>query len=171
MGWLNKKRVAVLVVAVLVATTAIVSSGSADRTLVVADADSGEQLLEVAVDDGDEVVLSYTHSVEKTPVRDVYVVNGSELRMDRTVFRSYGAGLPADEPTEQTDDDFIVRPNRSYEKLTIAPGSIAGHELIVGNDHYDLVALSEGSVVVYLTDRSVDDALPLNTSVVPKYDI
>lgn len=170
MNRLNGRYFLVIVFAVVVAATAIVS-GAADATLIVADADSGDRLLEVAVDNDDEVVLSYTHSVEKTPVQDVYVVDGTDLRMTRTVFSSYGAGLPSNQPVEQTDGEFVVRTNDSYDELQVVPGSVAGHELIVDNDHYDLVALSDGSVVIYLSDRSIDDTLPLHTSIVPKHDI
>lgn len=170
MNRLNGRYFLVIVFAVVVAATAIVP-GTADATLIVADADSGDRLLEVAVDDGDEVVLSYTHSVEKTPVQDVYVVDGTELRMTQTVFSSYGAGLPSNQPVKQTDDQFVVRTNDSYDELPVVPGSVAGHELIVDDDHYDLVALSDGAIVVYLSDRSIEDALPLHTSIVPKHDI
>lgn len=171
MARLNKRHIPIIVFAVLIVTAVGVSVGAAETTLVVADAESGEHLLEVPVNDGDEVVLSYTHSVEKTPVQDVYVVNGTNLRMDRMVFHSYGAGLPATEPVEQTDDGFVVQANESYKKLPVVPGSIAGHTLIVGEDQYDLAGLSEGAVVISLTDRSVGDTLPLNISVVPEYDI
>ncbi len=171
MDRLNKHHIPVIVFAVLVATAVGALFASAETTLVVADADSGEHLLEVPVNDGDEVVLSYTHSVEKTPVQDVYVVNGTDLQMDKMVFHSYGAGLPATEPVEQTDDGFVVQANESYEKLPVVPGSIADHTLIVGDEQYDLVELSEGSIIISLTDRSIGDTLPLNSSVVPEHDI
>lgn len=157
---LTRQHVAVTLVALLVATGFVATAATADRTLVVADADSGERLLERPVDDGTEVTLSYTHSVEKTPVHDVYVVDGTEIRMDRMVFSSYGAGLPATEPIERTEDGFVVSVDRSYEELYVSPGSIAGHELVIEGDRYDLVALSDGkSVVLYVTDRSLRDAL------------
>ena len=133
-----------------------VRSTGPDRTLVVADADSGERLLAVPVETGAEVTLAYTHSVEKTPVRDVYVIDGDSLRMVRTEFDSYGAGLPSGADVERTDDGLVAPVDRSYDRLRVSPGSIAGHELRVGEDRHDLVALADGEVVVFVTDT--DDA-------------
>ncbi|WP_049900663.1 DUF1850 domain-containing protein [Natrinema altunense] len=144
---------ALVVVAVLLASVVVVASAAGGQTLVVADADSGEPMLEVPVDDGDEVTLAYTHSVEKTPVEDVYVVDGSELRMVRMVFSSHGAGLPAAESMERTDEGLVVTRNETYEELPVVPGSIAGHELVIDGERYDLVERSDGPVVVSVDDR------------------
>lgn len=131
----------------------------ADATFVVADADSGEQLLTAPVDEGTEVALAYTHSVEKTPVRDVYVVDGTDLHMVRMEFHSYGAGLPAGADVERTDDGLVASFDRTYDRLYVSPGSIANHTLIVGDDRYDLVELSDGDDVVFsVTERSASDA-------------
>ncbi|WP_233710632.1 DUF1850 domain-containing protein [Natronococcus pandeyae] len=149
-----------VVLAVAVAgATAAGSAATADRTVVVADAESGTHLLEVPADDGDEVTLSYTHSVEKTPIEDIYVVDGTALRMDRMVFHSHGAGLPTDSQIEQTDEGFVLELDDTYEELGVVPGSIAGHELVVDGERYDLVALSDGPVTISVADRSLGDAI------------
>lgn len=153
---------AVAIVAVLLllgATAAATTTATADRTLTVTDADTGEQLLEVPVDDGTEVTLTYTHSVEKTTVDDVYVVDGTRLRMDRMVFHSHGAGLPTDAPIEKTDEGFVLEFDETYEEIGVVPGEIAGHELVVGDERYDLVALSDGAVVLSVSDRTPIDEL------------
>ncbi|MGQ3412843.1 DUF1850 domain-containing protein [Natrinema sp. LN54] len=135
------------------------SSASGGQTLVVTDADSGERLLEVPVDDGDEVTLAYTHSVEKTPVEDVYVVEDDVLRMDRMVFHSHGAGLPAAESMERTDEGLVVTRNDTYEAVPVAPGSIAGHELVIDGERYDLVERSDGPVDISVDGGLFDTAL------------
>ncbi|AEH35815.1 DUF1850 domain-containing protein [Halopiger xanaduensis] len=151
--------VVLLVLAVLGASAIAVATATDEKTLVVADADTGERLLEAPVDDGTEVTLAYTHSVEKTPVEDIYVVDGTELRMDRMVFYSHGAGLPTNEPIEETEDGFVVYPNASYAELNVVPGSVAGHELVVGDERYDLVARSDGPVVLSVDERDLSDRL------------
>ena len=130
------------------------------RTFVVADAESGERLLELPVEDGSELTLAYTHSVEKTPVEERYVVNGTDLENDRIVFNSFGAGLPADADVTWTDDGLVATVDRTYERLYVAPGSIAGHERCVGEDRYDLVDLADGERVVLF----VEDGSPANES-------
>lgn len=135
------------------------TTASAERTLVVTDGDTGERLLEIPVDDGQEVTLAYTHSVEKTPVQDIYVVDGTTIRMDRMVFHSHGAGLPSDEPIERTDDGFVVHSDETYDELGVVPSPVAGHELVVGDERYDLVALSDGWVAISLIDRTPLDSI------------
>ena len=127
----------------------VVAGVPAGQTLVVADADTGDRLLTIPVDDGTEVTLSYTHSVEKTPVEEVYVVDGTALEQTRIEFHSYGAGLPANAAVERTDaGSFVAYPNDTFQRLAIAPGTVAGHVLTVGEDEYDLYSLSGGTSVI-----------------------
>ncbi|MFP8957886.1 DUF1850 domain-containing protein [Natrialbaceae archaeon A-CW3] len=147
----RRRRTLVVALLVLVVASVVLASGTQSepaRTLVVSDAETGDRLLEVDVDDGTEVSISYTHSVEKTPVEDVYVVDDDRLRMTKMVFQSHGAGLPSDETVERTDDGFVVERNTPFETLRVTPGEIAGHELVVGDERYDLVERSNGSVAV-----------------------
>lgn len=137
-------------------TLAVEDTGTDDRLLLVEDAETGEQLLAVPVTEETTVALNYTHSVEKTPVLDVYEVNGTELEMVRMEFHSYGAGLPARADVNVTENGtFVFDPDGSYDTLYVTPGRIAGHELIVGDRRYDLVDLSDGrSVSLRIVHRS-----------------
>lgn len=155
----NAVAAVVVIVLAVLGASAVTATAADDKTLVVEDADSGDRLLETPVDDGIEVTLAYTHSVEKTPVEDVYVVDGTELRMDRMVFHSHGAGLPTDGPIEETDEGFVVYSNESYAELGVVPGSVAGHELVVGDERYDLVSLSDGPVVLSVAERPLSEQL------------
>lgn len=150
--------VGVLVAAVVgVGAVSVVGEGPVtnERVLAVEDAETGERLLTVPVSEGTTVALNYTHSVEKTPVLDVYEVNGTELEMTRMEFQSYGAGLPSQAEVNVTENGtFVFDPEGSYEHLYVTPGHIAGHELIVGERTYDLVELSDGrSVKLHVTNR------------------
>ncbi|WP_440766603.1 DUF1850 domain-containing protein [Natronorubrum sp. DTA7] len=150
-----------VLLAALVAAALLVAGAAAspDKTLVVEDANSGDRLLEIPVDEGDEVTLSYTHSVEKTPIQDIYVVGDAELRMDRMIFHSHGAGLPSDADIEKTDEGFVLYLDDTYEELRVSPGSIAGHELVVGDERYDLVEPADRSVVISIEDRGLVDGI------------
>lgn len=138
----------VVVAIVLAASSVVLASGTSH--LVVADASTGEELVVTDVEDGTTVVLEYQHSVEKTTVRDVYVVDGDELRMTRTEFSSYGWGLPSREAIDgrTANGAFVVAfENRTYDELFVSPGSIAGHTLTVGETTYDLVERSNETTV------------------------
>ncbi|MFW6153276.1 MAG: DUF1850 domain-containing protein [Halobacteriota archaeon] len=134
----------------------VVVGGAVTEEVVVVEATDGTELLSVPVDDDDTVVLAYTHSVEKTPVRDIYTVRDGELVMTRMEFSSFGAGLPADADVDRTDDGrFSYEPTSPREgDLLVATGTIAGHELIVEGERYDLVELADaGSVRITVTTR------------------
>lgn len=128
----------------------LLAQTSGSSVLVVTDTASGEDLVVTDVEDGTPVVLSYRHSVEKTMVRDVYVVDDGTLRMTRMEFSSFGWGLPARESIDGRTDDgaFVVRyENRTYEEIFVAPGTVANHTLLVGETSYDLVERSNGTTV------------------------
>lgn len=81
-----------------------------------------------------DFIISYTHSVNKGRVHDVYSkTNDNCLKLDRTFFVSYGAGIP--EPDETPGAEFkvvdngyeISNLNRIVPKLTMAVGIIANH--------------------------------------------
>jgi hypothetical protein len=152
---------ALAVVGAVVLTTGGVAASSvpAGQVLVVEDAESGEGLLRVPVEENTTVALEYTHSVEKTRVLDVYAVRDGELVMTRMEFESYGWGLPARVDVARENGSFVFDPAGSFEELYVKPGRIAGHRLHVGEETYDLVALSDAeSVRMYITERTLLEA-------------
>lgn len=128
--------------------------GEEDYTLVVA-TEEGETVLEAPADLGDTVVLEYTHSVEKTPVRDVYAVTEDGIVMTRMEFQSYGAGLPSTADVEIENGTFIYEPPGTEPgPLYVATGSVAGHDLVVAGTRYDLVERADGGTVVIRIEPS-----------------
>lgn len=146
-GWRPSSWTAAFALLLAVAGGAAIGAASVGPTLVVTDAETGERLLEIPVAEGTTVTLAYTHSVERTPVRDRYVVRDGRLVMTRMTFESYGWGLPASADVERVNGSFVAKPNRSYTSITVAPGRVAGHRLIVGDRTVDLVALADGRSV------------------------
>jgi hypothetical protein len=151
---MTRHRTVALVVVALVAAAAT-SAVPTGRTLVVEDTETGETYLRTPVENGTSVVLAYTHSVEKTPVTDGYLVAGDRLVLHRMTFESYGWGLPSRVNVTRENGHFVYDPPGELRRLTVAPGEVAGHRLHVGNRSYDLVSLTdERSVDIHLTRRS-----------------
>ncbi len=117
-------------------------------TLIVTDA-NGTELVTAPIDPETEITIEYTHSVERTLVRDVYVVtDAGTLAMVRMEFSSFGAGLPAQAEVTQENGRYVYEPtNREYETLRIRTGHIADHDLIVGDERYDIAAMTDGGSV------------------------
>lgn len=148
----------VAALAVLAILGGVVIGGGADavtgeRTLVVTD-DDGTELLAVPVDGETEVVIEYTHSVEKTLVRDVYVPSDDGLVMARMEFSSFGAGLPSRADVTERDGRYVYDPPAAtYETLRLETGAIADHDLIVGDERYDVAAMSDDGSVELTVER------------------
>ncbi|KAB1187175.1 MULTISPECIES: DUF1850 domain-containing protein [Haloferax] len=148
--------VAVAVLALAVGGSAAVPAGQA---LVVEDAETGERLKTVAIEENSTVSIEYNHSVEKTRVLDEYTVRNGELEMTRMEFESYGWGLPARAEVHKENGSYVFDPEGSWEEIYVKPGYIAGHKLHVDDETYDLVALSDArSVRLRVTNQSVLDA-------------
>lgn len=154
---MSRSAVALALVALLAAGSAgaAPSAGTApaNHVLVVTNAETGEHLLATPVSNGTIVALEYTHSVEKSRVYEAYAVRGDRLEQTRIEFESYGWGLPADANVTRENGTFVYDPDQNLTELTVQPGEIAGHELHVGTDTYDLVELSGGEAVTIYLER------------------
>ena len=131
-------------VAIVVAGTPAVFDTT---TLVVSDAD-GTELATFQLEEGDEVAIEYTHSVERTLVTDVYRVSDGALVDDRMLFSSFGAGLPSTAEVEVAGDRYVYYPpERRYEHLSVSTGPVADHDLVVDGERHDLAALADNGTV------------------------
>jgi hypothetical protein len=80
-------------------------------------------------------VISYTHSVNKGRVHDFYACEGNALVLEKTVFASYGAGMPEAEETpgsgfSVTDSGYeLVGLDRRTDELCLAVGLTARHSI------------------------------------------
>ena len=161
----HRSRSAVLVVAVAVGLLAagVAVAVPGESVLVVEDIETGEVYLSESVDDGSTVALEYTHSVEKSRVYDEYRVDGDTLVNTRMEFESYGWGLPARVDVENVNGTLVYAPDEpiaELETLSVSPGRIAGHTLIVDGQRYDLVAATDASDVrLYINHHSLIDQL------------
>lgn len=159
------RRTVALALTVLLVLVVVFAGGAAaldsPRVLVVEDAETGERLVVTPVENETTVTLAYNHSVEGSPVRDVYAVRGDQLVMTRMEFASYGWGFPAQANVTRENGSFVSHPDGvELTELYVAPGYVAGHELYVGDERYDLVARSGGETVrIHIEHRSMLDRL------------
>ena len=129
-----------------------------ESVLVVEDIETGETYLAAPVTNGSTVALEYTHSVEKTRVYDGYRVDGETLVNTRMEFESYGWGLPARVDVTTVNGTFVYDPEEPITELTelsVSPGRIADHTLIVDGSRHDLVARTNArDVSIHIERRS-----------------
>ena len=65
---------------------------------------------------GDMFEVTYTHSLNRSPVTDVIEWTGEELSVVKSIFKTFGAGIPL-------------------------PEDVGGAELLFAGDHYELVGM------------------------------
>ena len=63
---------------------------------MVAEQRTGVVFFDHSAGDVDTIELAWVHSIEKTPWREVYRIDGDELELTDVYLKSYGAGAPAD---------------------------------------------------------------------------
>lgn len=126
------------------------------QQVVVTD-DTGDTLLTEPVGDDDQIVLEYTHSVEKTTVQDVYVVQDGGLALTAMEFSSYGAGLPSTAPVNMTDSNTFIYDITVEEPgpVRVSTGEIADHDLIVAEERFDLADRADNETVIIRVERTV----------------
>lgn len=97
---------------------------------------------------GTRVELRYRHTVERTPVVEVFRAERDGLWFVETRFASQGAGLPAQGYVRAGDHYVLRRPHR-LGALAVRISAGAGHRLRVDDHEADLVeAFGDGAGVV-----------------------
>lgn len=99
------------------------------------------------------VRLEYTHSVERTPVVEVYVADTRDLRLVRMEFVSQGAGLPSAGYVRE-GDRFVLKTDRRLDNLVLRVSAVARPRLTVGPRMLDLLPLAGDGGTIVLAVRS-----------------
>src|SRR5699024_2540394 len=109
-GDLSRRQLGTIATVAAVSALGVSLAGctSKHRTLECRHQRTHEVYAEVEVDIGAEITLSWTHSIELTRWSDTFKLTGDEFSLIRTVFSSYGAGMPMDEGTLRHDGDRII---------------------------------------------------------------
>ena len=155
---MNRQLWILLAVAVSIIAAGVVFTVGSERTTTLVVDSEGNAQLEISTEPGAEVALEYTHSVEQTPVTDIYLVTEQGLVSDRMLFSSFGAGLPAQADVTREGDRYVYEPPvQRYDPLIVTTGPIAGHELVVDGERFDLTEIADGGTVQIRVEHGLRD--------------
>ncbi|MGN1121599.1 MAG: DUF1850 domain-containing protein [Eubacteriales bacterium] len=88
------KRIFVTAVAALAVTAAaFFAACSAPVRLVLYNTETGQVYRSFAAEEGMEFSVEFIHSVNQSPVRDVFVIRDGAIVADRTIYAAFGAGV------------------------------------------------------------------------------
>lgn len=116
---------------------------------------------------GSEFVITYTHSVNKTPVDEYFRIREDyTMVLTKTAFRSFGVGIPnelvaGEELRKFPDRMEIVNINRVIPQIVLAVGTVANHQIIVGGHRVKMTdfARPQQTVRIYIRKVSAYDLL------------
>lgn len=111
------------------------AAGEAAGELCVFDA-GGSVVGAWPVGEGQGFAIRYTHSVALTPVEDHFVIRDGIIRLDKTVYQDFGAGLPSAPESGQSmraGNGRIVMSgyDRPLPRFDVRVGRVAGHVLVL----------------------------------------
>jgi len=111
--------------------------------LEIRDSESGKVYERLAVDRGGEFAIEFIHSVNQSPVRETFKLEGNNIRPVSVRFYSFGAGMQTSLEEGQTmerDGDAMVITgfNRTFTGLNYIVGTVSDHLLIVNGDTISL---------------------------------
>jgi hypothetical protein len=117
--------------------------GHGSRRLEIRDASSGRVYVRRPIQDGGEFAIEFVHSVNRSPVREIFRVRGTETVLVAVRFFSFGAGMQSDLEEGQVmsrDGDALVITgfDRSFEDLNYIVGTVSDHLLLINGETVSL---------------------------------
>jgi hypothetical protein len=106
-------------------------------------------LLCAKMDEGEEFILSFIHSVNKRPVYDMIRVKGTHFLIVKSRFDSFGAGMP--EGSHIVEDGWLEWPvGRFAEELSLFVGWSSNHSLRLKGREIPLARLAQAGTLLSL---------------------
>ncbi len=112
--------------------------------LVLYNADTGERYITEKAEEGMMFSVEFIHSVNKTPVKDTYIIENGEIRAYSTTYRSFGAGVQTalEGNQKMTYDEqgnmIITGFDITYDPLRYCVGTVSDHILTLGGKEISL---------------------------------
>ncbi|GHV36920.1 hypothetical protein AGMMS49546_03280 [Spirochaetia bacterium] len=145
---MRRPRPFVITAAGIVAAVVITVFFFLPPRLVIADSDSGHIFWQKNVHDGDEFSVEFIHSVNQTPVRDTFCIEGRRpnrllIKPVSTLFYNFGAGMQTDLPEGQTltrrGDALVISGfTQSFNELNFIVGTVSDHIFFFGDEEISL---------------------------------
>lgn len=134
-----------MIVAIAVLLTCVLSNR--ETNLILQNPYSGETYAVFHVEEGARFSISFIHSVNKTPVTDIYEIWDKDIYAVETRYYSFGAGMPTEIEEGQTltyseDGAMVVSGmNKPMSGMIWVVGKIYDHSLEIDGRVYSLTEL------------------------------
>lgn len=116
-------------------------------TLALYNSETGEEYMSFAVKEGSEFAVEFIHSVNKSPVKDVFVIRDGKIVADRTVYSAFGAGVQTEVEEGQileydSDGNMVVSGfDTVFPQVRYIVGTVYDHILYIEEESISLTDL------------------------------
>lgn len=154
------RKLATVAAAVMMFITAaafLPGCSSGERNLVLSDHESGQVYATYSVENGDTFAVEFVHSVNKSPVRDVYEIRDGEIWNTQCIYYGFGAGVEEELEEGETlsygenGEMIISNIEKKMDTMVIVVGTISDHTLYLGEETVSLRDLCGRSSKVLFT--------------------
>ncbi len=133
--------------------------GNNQKKLALCYSDTDEVIKLFRVQEGTEFSVEFIHSVNKSPVKDVFVVRDGKIYADRTVYSAFGAGVQTEIEDGQTleyDDEgnmIVSGFNTEFPRVKYIVGTVSDHILEISGESISLTNMCGKNARVYFELR------------------
>ncbi|NLX63534.1 MAG: DUF1850 domain-containing protein [Clostridiaceae bacterium] len=141
-------------IVVIIAASVFIYKLLSSPCLILKNGDTGETLAVFRIEEGIEFSVTFVHSVNKSPVTDVYEIRNGKIYVVKTIYYSFGAGMQTEIEEEQTleygeDGSMIISGfNRPMENLSYIVGTVSDHILEINGETISLRELCGRNITV-----------------------
>ncbi len=117
---------------------------SKEKRLYLCYSETDQVIESFTVSEGMEFSVEFIHSVNKSPVKDVFVVRDGKIYADRTVYSAFGAGVQTEVEQGQTlsydeNGNMIVSGfNIEFPRVKYIVGTVSDHVLEITGESISL---------------------------------
>lgn len=125
--------------------------------LVLSNAESGEVYATYPLGEGDSFAVEFIHSVNKSPVRDVYTIHDGAIWNEECIYYGFGAGVETQLGEGETlsygsgGEMIISGIHKRMDDMVLVVGTISDHTLYLGEETVSLRDLCGRSSKVLFT--------------------
>lgn len=139
-----KKAVAAIAIIIIAAAAVFLLVCKSGYYLVLTDNKTGKVYAKYKLDDKDTFSITFVHSVNKTPVCDVYEIKNKKIYVIKTIYYGFGAGVQTiiedgQKLTYGKNKEMIVSGfNTEMKDLNYIVATVSDHTLKIKNKKISL---------------------------------
>ena len=141
---MNKKRLITAVIIILITAVIFCVGRDKEKRLYLCYSETDKVIESFEITDGTEFSVEFIHSVNNSPVKDVFVVREGKIYADRTVYSAFGAGVQTEVEEGQTlsydeNGNMIVSGfDIEFPRVKYIVGTVSDHILEISGESISL---------------------------------